>query len=78
LYVEEREDTKKLHWMTKGRRYEISYGQFVRLFGFGQHDANLIKIHFGLRHDANKIRFMYPSNKRGSVGTTSDLLPFYA
>jgi hypothetical protein len=24
------------------------------------------------------MRFMYPSNKRGSVGTTSDLLPFYA
>jgi hypothetical protein len=23
------------------------------------------------------MRFMYPSNKRGSVGTTSDLLPFY-
>jgi hypothetical protein len=24
------------------------------------------------------MRFMYPSNKRGSVETTSDLLPFYA
>jgi hypothetical protein len=24
------------------------------------------------------MRFMYPSNKRGSVGTTADLFPFYA
>jgi hypothetical protein len=24
------------------------------------------------------MRFMYPSNKRGSVGTTLDLLPFYS
>jgi hypothetical protein len=24
------------------------------------------------------MRFMYPSNKRGSVGTTTDLLQFYA
>jgi hypothetical protein len=31
-----------------------------------------------LRLDMSKRRFMYPSNKRGSVGTTSDLLPFFA
>jgi hypothetical protein len=24
------------------------------------------------------MRFMYPGRKRGSIGTTSDLLPFYA
>jgi hypothetical protein len=78
LYVEERGDTKKLHWMTEGRRYEISCGLFVRIFGFGQQDANYIKIHFGLRLDASKMRFMYRSNKRGSVGTILDLLPFYA
>jgi hypothetical protein len=64
--------------MTEGRRYEITFEQFARLFGFGQHDANRIKIHFGLHPDASKMRFMYPSNKRGSVGTTSDLLSFYA
>jgi hypothetical protein len=78
LYVQERGDTRKLHWMTEGRQYEISYGQFARLFGFGQNDVNHIKIHFGLHLEANKLRFMYPSNKRRSVGTTSDLLPFYA
>jgi hypothetical protein len=64
--------------MTEGMRYEISYGQFARLFRFGQHDANHIKIHFGLGLDASKMRFMYPSNNRWSVGTISDLLPFYA
>jgi hypothetical protein len=64
--------------MTKGRWYEINFEQFVRLFGFRREDANRNKIHFALHLDASKLRFMYPSNKRGSVGTTSDFLPFYA
>jgi hypothetical protein len=64
--------------MTEGRWYEISYEQFARLFGFGKEDANRNKIHYARYHDASKMRFMYPSNKRGSVGTTADLLPFYA
>jgi hypothetical protein len=78
LYVVERGDTRKFQWMTEGRQYEITFEQFARLFGFGRNDANRHKIHFALHLDASKIRFMYPSNKRGSVGTTSDLLPFYA
>jgi hypothetical protein len=78
LYVAERGNTNKFQWMAVGRRYEISFEQFARLLGCEQHDANHIKIHFGLRLDASKMRFMYPSNKRGSVGTTLDLLPFYA
>jgi hypothetical protein len=77
LYVEERGNTRKIHWMTEGRWYKITYEQFVRLFGFGRGDANRNKIHFALCLDASKLRFMYPSNKRGSAGTTSDLLPFY-
>jgi hypothetical protein len=64
--------------MTEGRQYQITYEQFARLFGFGQNDANRIKIYFAPCLDASKMRFMYPSNKRGSLGTTSDLLPFYA
>jgi hypothetical protein len=55
----------------------ITYEQFTRLFGFGRNDANHIKIHFALHLDARKMRFMYPSNKRGSVGTTPNLLSFY-
>jgi hypothetical protein len=78
LYVEERGDTRKFHWMAEGRRYKITFEQFARLFGFGQHDVNHIKIHFGPRLDASKMRFIYPSNKRGGVGTILDLLPFYA
>jgi hypothetical protein len=35
LYVEEREDTRKFHWMTEERQYEITFEQFTRLFGFG-------------------------------------------
>jgi hypothetical protein len=31
-----------------------------------------------VRLDASKLKFMYPSNKRQSAGTTMNLLPFYA
>jgi hypothetical protein len=70
--------TRKFHWMTEGRRYEIIFEQFARLFGFGRNNANHIKIHFASRLDSNRMRFMYPGSKRGSNGTISDLLPFYA
>jgi hypothetical protein len=56
----------------------ITFEQFARLFGFGQNVANCHKIHCALRLDASKMRFMYPRNKRGSVGMTVDLLSFYA
>jgi hypothetical protein len=64
--------------MSEGRRYEITFEQFARLFGFGRNDTNCIKIHIASHLDASRMRFMYPGNKRGSVGTTSDLFPFYA
>jgi hypothetical protein len=64
--------------MTEGRRYEITFEQFARLFGFGWNDVNHHKIHFALCLDASKMMFMYPTNKRGSVRTTVDLLFFYA
>jgi hypothetical protein len=35
LYVEERGDTRKFHWMAEGRWYEITYEHFARIFGFG-------------------------------------------
>jgi hypothetical protein len=48
------------------------------LLGFGRLDADRPVLHFALKLDSKEPRFMYPSNKRGSVGTTTDLLPFYA
>jgi hypothetical protein len=64
--------------MIEGRRYETTFEQFARLFGFEWNDANHIKIHFASHLDGSRMRFMYSGSKRGSVGTTSDLLPFYA
>jgi hypothetical protein len=78
LYVEERGDTRMFHWMAEGRRYEITFEQFARLFGFERNNANRIKIHFASRLDGSRMRFMYTDSKRGSTGTTPDLLPFYA
>jgi hypothetical protein len=64
--------------MPEGMWYEITFEQFARLFRFGWNDANRIKILFASCLDGRRMRFMYPSNKRGSTGTTSDLPPFYA
>jgi hypothetical protein len=33
LYVEEQGDTRKFHWITEGRQYEITFEQSARLFG---------------------------------------------
>jgi hypothetical protein len=78
LFVEEWGNTRKFHWITEGRQYEITFEQFARLFGFGQHYANRIRIQFASHLDASRMRFMYHGNKRGSVGTNSDLLSVYA
>jgi hypothetical protein len=56
----------------------VTYAQFARLLGFGKLDANPSMLHFALKLDTKELKFMYPSNKRGSARTTSDLLPFYA
>jgi hypothetical protein len=77
LYVEDRGDTRKFYLMMEGRWYEITYEHFAMLFDFGRRDANRNKIHMALHLDASKLKFMYPNNKRGSVGTTMDLLLFY-
>jgi hypothetical protein len=44
LYVEEKGDTRKFHWITERRRYVITYEQFARIFGIGREDANSHKI----------------------------------
>jgi hypothetical protein len=64
--------------MTERIRYEITFEQFARLFGFRRNDTNRIKIHFASCLNGSRMRFMYPGSKRGSTRTTSDFLPFYA
>jgi hypothetical protein len=64
--------------MIEERRYEITFEQFAKLFGFGRNDINRIKIHFASHLNGSRMRFMYPGSKKGSIGTTSDFLPFYA
>jgi hypothetical protein len=78
LYAEEHGDTRKLHWMTEGQWFEVTYAQFARLLGFGRLDANRPVLHLALKLDKKELRFMHPITKRGSAGTTTDLLAFYA
>jgi hypothetical protein len=78
VYLEGHGDTRKLHWMTDGQLYEVSYAQFARLLGFGRKDASRAMIHIALKLDTRRIKFMYPRSKQGSFGETTDMLPLYA
>jgi hypothetical protein len=78
LYFEERGDTRKPHWMTKGQWYEVSYAQFARLLGFGRKDASHTRIYMAVKLDARKLKFMYPRSKKGNFGETANMLHFYA
>jgi hypothetical protein len=78
VYFEEHRDTRKLHWMTEGQWYEVSYAQFTRLLGFGRKDVRCPRIHLALKLEARKIKFMYLRNKQGNFGETTDMIPFYA
>jgi hypothetical protein len=64
--------------MTEGQWFEVTYEKFARLLGFGRHNASRPGLHLTLKLDTKELRFMYPSSKRGSAGTTTDLLPSYA
>jgi hypothetical protein len=61
-------------WSRKGGIW-LSLSSLLGFFGFGQNDTNRHKIHYALRLDASKMRFMYPRNKRGSVGTMRIYFP---
>jgi hypothetical protein len=78
IYFEEHGDTRKLHWMTKGQWYVVSYAQFARLLGFGRKDASRPRILLALKVEARKIKFMYPRNNQGNFSETTNMLRFYA
>jgi hypothetical protein len=78
VYFEEHGDTRKLHWMTEGQWYELSYAQFARLLGFGRKDASRARIHMALKLDARRIKFMYLRSKQENFGGTTNMLSFYA
>jgi hypothetical protein len=64
--------------MNQGQWYEVSHSQFARLLGFERKDASHPRIHLALKLEARKIKFMYPRNKQGNFGETTNMLSFYA
>jgi hypothetical protein len=74
-----REETEEnfIGWLREcGMRSHMS--NLLGSLDLGKEMLSCNKIHMALQLDASKLRFMYASNKRESVGTTLDLLPFYA
>jgi hypothetical protein len=78
LYIEEGSGARRMHWMTKGEWYNISYDDFDSRFSFGVVDAHHARLHMHNLLDEDEMKFMYASGQEGNVGTTNGLYTFYS
>jgi hypothetical protein len=61
LYIEEGGGARRMHWMTEGDWYHISYNDFTSRFSFGTADAHRPRLHIHNPLDKNEMKFMsYP------------------
>jgi hypothetical protein len=78
LYIEERSGAGRMHWMTEGEWYNISYDDFTSHFYFGDADAHRSRLHIHNLLDEVEMKFMYVAGQDGSVETTCGLYTFYS
>jgi hypothetical protein len=64
--------------MIEEQWFEVSYAQFAKPLSFGRMDVGHLRIHVAPKLEAIKIKFMYPRNKSGNFGETTNMLPLYA
>jgi hypothetical protein len=68
LYVEEGGGARRMHWMTEGDWYHISYNDFASRFSFGAADAHHPRLHIHNPLEENEMKFMYaPWTRRKCV-----------
>jgi hypothetical protein len=77
LYIEEEGGARKMHWMTEGDWYNISYDDFTSRFSFGATDAHLSRIHIHNPLDEDEMKFMYALGQEGNASTINGLYTFY-
>jgi hypothetical protein len=78
LYIEYGGGTRRMHWMTEGDWYHISYNDFASRFSFGTADAHHRKLHIDNPLDLNEMKFMYTPGLEGNTGTINILYTFYS
>jgi hypothetical protein len=78
LYIKEGGAARRMHWMTKGDWFNISYNDFASRFSFGTADARRQRLHIQNSLDEEEIKFMYAPRLEGNAGTTNGLYTFYS
>jgi hypothetical protein len=78
LFIEEGCGARRMHWMTKGDWYNITFDDFTSRFSFGAADAHWVQHHIRNPLDEEEMKFMYVPGLEGNVGTTNGLYTFYS
>jgi hypothetical protein len=76
---EENESTRKMHWMSEGTRYSVTFTHFATYLGASPADLTLPCIHRGTRPmEPATMKFMYPGNKQANAGYAAGLYSYYS
>jgi hypothetical protein len=78
LSMEEAGGARRIHWMTKGEWYNISYDDFASRFSFGAADAHRSRLHIHNPLDEGEMKFMYAPGQEGNARTTNGLYTIYS
>jgi hypothetical protein len=78
LYMEEGGGARRMHWMTEGNWYNISYDDFASRLSFGVADTHCSRHHIDNPLDENEIKFIYALGQEENVGTINGLYTFYS
>jgi hypothetical protein len=78
LYIEEGGGARRMHWMTKGDCFHISYDDFASCFSFGAADARHPRLHIYNPLEENEMKFMYAPGLAGNADTINRLYTFYS
>jgi hypothetical protein len=75
----ENESTRKMHWMTEGTRYSVTFTHFAMYLGASLADFTLPCIHQGTRPmEPSAMKFMYPRNKQANAGYAAGHYSYYS
>jgi hypothetical protein len=77
LFIEEAEDVRAMHWITKGKWYHITFDEFATRFSCGQADKDHFRIHIHNPLEENEIKFMYAPRQEVNAGIINGLYTFY-